>query len=96
MNDQAKMKAYQEKKRRRLNEPTKTASPNAAQQPQFQIDPQWKKTIEMNASRIGRPSTHSPHMNAINGNESGPGPSGEIQINKPSVIKSNPNVIGSN
>lgn len=96
MSDDSKMKMYQEKKRRRLIVPTKTATPSSpiTISSRFQYE-HWKKSVDANLAHSSIPPAHiQAHLNGSLGNETVAGTTHDIQANKPSVIKSNPNVIG--
>lgn len=111
MSDDQKLEiVYQDKKRRRLFVPTKTASPKVspASEPapapvsaptpaRYDYD-QWKNSVraaEQSLPLTSRPPAQIPvNASTSNGVDLVMVKTNDIQANKPSVIKSNPNVIG--
>lgn len=101
---------YQDKKRRRLFMPTKSASPKLSPTSEQAPGPvpvstparydydQWKNSVraaEQSLPLTSRPPAHIPvNAGTSNGVNMVMVKTNDIQANKPSVIKSNPNVIG--
>lgn len=111
MSDDQKMEiVYQDKKRRRLFVPTKTASPKVSPASEQAPGPvpaptparydydQWKNSVrvaEQSLPLTSRPPAHIPvNASTSNGVDMVMVKTNDTQANKPSVIKSNPNVIG--